>query len=106
MDTAKTTPSWLDEATSQIDVAGFLDGHDGIRPLARRLKLTTLLLAGDLEFGFDSNRADVDGTGLTLKFQADGIEATLWLMAEAYNAAQDLAALIDTANAAIDEAAK
>jgi hypothetical protein len=106
MDTAKNTPSWMHEATGLIDVKAFIDGHDGINPLARRLKHVALLLANDLDDGFDTRRGSVNGTNVTLTFQADGIEATLWLLGEAYNAAQDLAALIDTAQAAIDEAAE
>ncbi|MEQ8446933.1 MAG: hypothetical protein RIB57_13695 [Pelagibacterium sp.] len=60
-------------------------------------------LMADLEFCFDRNRATIDGNTVTLKFQRDSIDATLWLAGEASAAAREAQAL---STKALDEVSK
>lgn len=62
-------------------------------------------LGDDMEDGFDFRRGKPCGAnGITLGFQKDGIDAKLWLVAEAWKNASNLRDRLDSLKVAFDKA--
>jgi hypothetical protein len=53
------------------------------------------LLMHDLESGLDEDRGSVDGENVTLSFNQEGIDATVWLAGQAWKRASQLAQQLD-----------
>lgn len=103
MDTEKNTPTWLDKTTGAVDFAKLIDADDGMSPLISDLQHSLHHLLADLEFGLNANRGKCEDGRITLTFQRDGIDATLWMAGIAWDRVKDLSRLLDAAQQAIDE---
>jgi hypothetical protein len=77
-------------------------GQSGLVDYSGTLAHQLYLLMADLESALDVDRAVVKGSNVTLMFQRDGIEATLWLVSQAWRTAQDLRELIENTQRNID----
>lgn len=106
MDIEKNKPTWLDNATGAINVEKLIEGADGISGMVDDLQHSLHHLVSNLEFAFNLKRAKVDGDTVTLNFQKDNIEASLWLVGLAWGRAKDLSIVLEAAQQAIDEAAE
>ncbi len=65
--------------------------HTRVRAIASMLHL----LLGDLESGLDETRGRIDRNSVTLMFQRNGIDATMWLVGEVWNRSVDLRDYLD-----------
>jgi len=82
----KMLDRWMEDATSKTVALCHL----------------TAFLMTDLEGGLDEKRARrVEGDTITLSFDRDNIDATLWLMSEVWGRARDIEELLGRLHAAI-----
>jgi transcription elongation factor len=96
-------------AATPIDWAEVLNGvargGAGLVEASSTLVHQLHYLLGDLESGLDLGRARaIDGDTVTLMFQKDGIEATLWLLSEAWRTAKNMQEALKALQDQMDEA--
>lgn len=79
-------------AHSHIPLTPTMTSHDADKLYDAAAVLVHQLhfLLNNLEWSFKLDRGRVDGTSVTLMFQASGIDATLWLAGEAWSSAASL----------------